>query len=58
MILGVPQDKVFDGFPTVKAWHERMIARPSWIKACELRVKCMDEQGLDENGKSLVVRGA
>jgi hypothetical protein len=49
-ILGVPKDKMFEGFPTVQAWHERMIARPSWIKASELRIKCMDEQGLDENG--------
>ena len=49
--LGTPpgEDK-FEGFPDVKAWHERMIARPSWKKAMETRARLMDEQGLDWNG--------
>ncbi|CAI6087231.1 unnamed protein product [Clonostachys chloroleuca] len=48
--LGVPADKKFEGFPNVKKWHERMIKRPSWIKAMKLRARLMDEHGLDWNG--------
>jgi glutathione S-transferase len=48
--LGVPADKKFEGFPNVKKWHERMIKRPSWIKAMRLRARLMDEHGLDWNG--------
>ncbi|RYC62855.1 hypothetical protein CHU98_g3354 [Xylaria longipes] len=48
--LGVPDDKKFEGFPHVQAWHERMVKRPAWIKAMELRARLMDEQGLDWNG--------
>ncbi|VUC37053.1 unnamed protein product [Clonostachys rosea] len=48
--LGVPDDKKFEGFIHVKAWHERMTKRPSWVKAMELRARLMDEQGLDWNG--------
>ncbi|KID93256.1 glutathione S-transferase II, partial [Metarhizium majus ARSEF 297] len=46
----VPSDKKFEGFPAVQAWHERMVKRPSWIKAMEIRAHLMDEQGLDWNG--------
>lgn len=48
--LGVPDDKKFEGFPHVQAWHESMVKRPSWIKAMEIRARLMDEQGLDWNG--------
>lgn len=48
--LGVPDDKKFEGFPHVKAWHESMVKRPSWVKAMEVRARLMDEQGLDWNG--------
>lgn len=48
--LGVPDDKKFEGFPNVQAWHERMTQRASWKKAMELRARLMDEQGLDWNG--------
>lgn len=48
--LGVPDEKKFDGFPAVAAWHERMVKRPSWVKAMKLRGQLMDEQGLDWNG--------
>lgn len=48
--LGVPDDKKFEGFPHVKAWHEVMTARPSWVKAMDTRARLMDEQGLDWNG--------
>ncbi|KAF2119155.1 glutathione S-transferase [Lophiotrema nucula] len=29
-ILMVGNEKVFDGFPNVRAWHERMASRASW----------------------------
>ena len=46
VVLMVEDDKKFDGFPNVKAWHERMISRPSWKTAMEIRARLMDEQGL------------
>ncbi|KAI1411213.1 glutathione S-transferase [Hypoxylon sp. FL1857] len=49
-VLGCSPDHVFDGFPNVKAWHERMTSRPSWKKAMETRVRLMDEQGLLPSG--------
>ncbi|KAK8848416.1 glutathione S-transferase [Apiospora arundinis] len=36
----------FKGFPNVKAWHERVTARPAWKKSMEIKAKLMDEQGL------------
>lgn len=45
-----PSEAKFDGFPNVKAWHERMTSRPSWTKAMQTREKLMDEQGLMPNG--------
>ncbi|VUC23857.1 unnamed protein product [Clonostachys rosea] len=50
VLLGVPADKKFESFPHVKAWHEKMIARPAWIKSMEHRARLMDEQGLDWHG--------
>lgn len=49
LILCAP-DKKFDGFPNVRAWHERMISRPSWKKIMGDRDQLMDEQGLQPNG--------
>lgn len=49
VILATPEQK-FDGFPNVKAWHERMTSRPSWKRAMEKRDKLMDDQGLMPNG--------
>ncbi|RYP42189.1 hypothetical protein DL767_000353 [Monosporascus sp. MG133] len=43
-------DEKFEGFPRVKAWHERMTTRPSWGKAMETRARLMDEQGLTWTG--------
>ncbi|KAK7968855.1 glutathione S-transferase [Apiospora saccharicola] len=48
--LGVPEPNKFDGFPHVKAWHDRMIERPAWKRSMELRARLMDEQGLQWNG--------
>ncbi|KAI4175067.1 MAG: hypothetical protein LQ346_008130 [Caloplaca aetnensis] len=50
VVLMVAEEKKFDGFPNVKAWHERMVSRPSWRKAMETRARLMDEQGLMWNG--------
>ncbi|KAL8751472.1 MAG: hypothetical protein Q9184_006060 [Pyrenodesmia sp. 2 TL-2023] len=50
VVLMVGHEMKFDGFPNVKAWHERMVSRPSWKKAMEIRAKLMDEQGLMSNG--------
>ena len=50
VVLMVEQEKKFDGFPRVKAWHERMTSRPSWKKAMGIRAKLMDEQGSTWNG--------
>jgi glutathione S-transferase len=49
-VLMCEADKMFDGFPLVKAWHKRMTSRASWKKAMGLRAKLMDEQGLTWNG--------
>ncbi|KAK3303771.1 glutathione S-transferase [Chaetomium strumarium] len=43
-------DEVWEGFPHVRAWHERMVALPSWTRAMEKRAKLMDDQGLQWNG--------
>lgn len=40
----------FDGFPHLAAWHERVTARDSWVKAMDTRARLMDEQGLDWHG--------
>jgi glutathione S-transferase len=50
LVLGVPVENMLDGFPNVKAWHERMASRPSWVKVIETRTRLMDEQGLMPNG--------
>jgi glutathione S-transferase len=39
-----------EGFPNVKAWHERMTRRPTWGKVLGKRERLMDEQGLQANG--------
>ncbi|XDG02540.1 hypothetical protein ABKA04_002155 [Annulohypoxylon sp. FPYF3050] len=49
-ILSVPEEKKWDGFPHVKAWHESMNSRSSWKRAMDVRTRLMDEQGLDWNG--------
>ncbi|KAK7966228.1 uncharacterized protein PG986_000505 [Apiospora aurea] len=48
--LGVPEPHKFDGFPDIKAWHDRMTACASWKRSMELRARLMDEQGLQWNG--------
>jgi glutathione S-transferase len=48
--LTCPAENRFDGFPNVKAWHEKMTSRPSWTKAMKTRDLLMDEQGLMPNG--------
>ncbi|KAI0201101.1 glutathione S-transferase [Astrocystis sublimbata] len=48
--LGVPDDKKFEGFAHVQAWHERMAQRPAWTKAMELRTKLLKDQSLDQYG--------
>lgn len=48
--LGVPEPDKFNGFPNVKAWHERMVSLPSWKRSMDLRARLMDEQGLMWNG--------
>ncbi|KAL8959699.1 MAG: hypothetical protein Q9193_003477 [Seirophora villosa] len=50
VVLMVGAEIKFSGFPNVQAWHERMVSRPSWNKAMEIRAKLMDEQGLTWNG--------
>lgn len=46
VILCAPEDK-FAGFPHVQAWHERIISRPAWKRAMEIRTGLMERQGLD-----------
>lgn len=43
-------DEVWDGVSHVRAWHEKMVALPSWKRAMQTRAKLMDEQGLQWNG--------
>lgn len=43
-------DEVWEGFPHVRAWHEKMVELPSWKRSMELRARLMDEQGLQWNG--------
>ncbi|KAF1948847.1 glutathione S-transferase [Byssothecium circinans] len=50
MILFCKPEEKFEGFPNVKAWHERMTSRPSWGKIMEKKDVLMDEQGLQPNG--------
>lgn len=50
VLTGVSEADKFDGFPNVKAWHERMTSRPSWQRSMEIRTKLMDEQGLTPTG--------
>ena len=52
VVLGVSAENAFDGFPNVKAWHKRMVSRPSWKKAVETRIRLLDEQGFMPNGMS------
>ncbi|KAK8008316.1 hypothetical protein PG991_010867 [Apiospora marii] len=50
VLVGVSEADKFEGFPNVKAWHERMTSRPSWQRSMEIRAKLMDEQGLTPTG--------
>ena len=43
-------DEVWEGMPRTRAWHEKMVALPSWGRAMKLRARLMDEQGLQWNG--------
>lgn len=45
MITNPTEDK-FEGYPNVKLWHERMIARPSWKKASSMRLDMMAKDGI------------
>ncbi len=49
-VLNWPEEEKFCGFENVNAWHERMVSRPSWKRATEIRAKLMDEQGLNVYG--------
>ncbi|KAI5925017.1 glutathione S-transferase II [Camillea tinctor] len=49
-MLGCSEDEIWEGFPKVKDWHQRMVSRPSWKKAMDTRAKLMDEQGLTWTG--------
>ncbi|KAK6834874.1 glutathione transferase [Apiospora arundinis] len=42
--------RLSEGFPHVRAWHERMVDLPSWKRSMEIRARLMDEQGLYWNG--------
>ncbi|KAK7752234.1 Transcriptional regulator ure2 [Diatrype stigma] len=50
VLLSCPPEEKFEGFPAVKAWHDRVTSRPSWKKAMEERARLMDEQGLTWTG--------
>ena len=47
IILCKTEDK-FAGFPHVRAWHERMVARPAWERAMAARSSLMVEHGLED----------
>lgn len=49
-VLVQPWDDVWAGLPHVRAWHERMVALPSWTRAMDVRARLMDAQGLQWNG--------
>ncbi|KAK8075448.1 glutathione S-transferase [Apiospora hydei] len=46
-VLSCDADKKLEGYPHVRAWHERMTSRPAWKAAIETRVRLMNEQRLD-----------
>ncbi|KAI0178753.1 glutathione S-transferase [Hypoxylon sp. FL1284] len=45
-ILCAPEEK-FAGYPNVQAWHERMVALPSWKRIMDVRTGLMQGQGLN-----------
>lgn len=47
IILCKTEDK-FAGFPHVRAWHERLVARPAWERAMAARSSLMVEHGLED----------
>ncbi|KAK8002566.1 hypothetical protein PG989_002285 [Apiospora arundinis] len=49
-VLNESWDQVWEGFPHVRTWHERMVDLPSWKRSMEIRACLMDEQGLQWNG--------
>lgn len=49
-VLVRPWDEVWKGLPHVRAWHERLVALPSWERSMQHRARLMDEQGLQWNG--------
>jgi glutathione S-transferase len=50
MVLGVPDSTPLKDFPSVEAWHQRMVSRESFKKAMKIREKLMNDQGLMPNG--------
>jgi len=43
-VLNKSWDEVWEGKPHVRAWHERMVALPSWKRSMETRARLMNEQ--------------
>ena len=44
-LLGCSWDEVFDGLPHVQAWHNRMVALPSWVKIMRAREHLISNPG-------------
>lgn len=42
--MGTPDKNLFDEFPNVKAWHERMTERPAWKKIWQTRTEWTAEE--------------
>lgn len=40
----------WDGAPHVRAWHEKVVAMPSWKRSMDARARLIDEQGLQWTG--------
>lgn len=47
-MLVFTKETKFDGFPNLKAWHERITSQPAWKRAMQKRNILMGEQGLRE----------
>lgn len=49
VLLQTP-DQVWENAPHARAWHEKMVALPSWVKIMKKRDELMSSQNLQWNG--------
>lgn len=51
VVLSQTPEQIFEGFPNVRAWYERLAALPSWQRTLQQQEKYVKEQKLGTYGQ-------